>query len=459
MSKSIRQQLLLWLMVPLLGLSAVSAGCSYLLAYRLSNSVYDKELINSADSVATRFTVQGDQVRVELPKDTEEIISHSYKDRFFYQILSSDGGRVAGMDGLPKPASVPSINDPPFFRDETLNGTPIRAVVLRMIPPTTHKGSVIVQVAETLNARRELAQNIMLGIILPQLTLIVIAVLAVRIGIFRSIAPLYEIKDAVDRRSPQDLSPIDDQSAPEEVKSLLRAFNNLFARARDDIARQQRFASNAAHQLRTPLAGLNTYLELAEKLSKDAEMTRMISQLHNGVDRMTRTVQQLLSLSRAEQTSVSFSVVDLNLLVSDATAEIVPEAIRLNIEIEFQVSDVPATVLGDSVSLREMTTNLLENAIRYNKSGGHVLVSVTRTGGLVNLSVEDNGVGIPESERTRVFERFYRVSGSDLDVVGSGLGLSIVGEIAKLHQAEIELHNGRDNCGTRILVKFPENQN
>ncbi len=445
-------------MIPLLALSAVSTVCSYLLAFRLSHSVYDKELTNSADSIVTRMTVEGNNVRVTLlPTDTEDIVTHNHKDQFLYQVLSTDGKKLAGLNELPNPQIVPATGESPVFRDDEVNGQPVRVAVFIVPVPDSPLGSVVMQVAETLNSRRELAQNILLGIILPQLVLIGIAGGALRVGVFKGIAPLYKIKDAVERRSPQDLSPIDDGGAPDEVKSLLTAFNALLSRARDDIARQQRFASNAAHQLRTPLAGLNTYLELAEKINKEDELSTMIRQLHNGVDRMTRTVQQLLSLSRAEQAPVPFTSVDLNLVVSDAATDLVPEAIQRNVEIEFQVAESPALIFGDPISLKEMTTNLLENAIRYNRPGGQVVVSVSKDNRSVNLCVEDDGIGIPESERSKVFERFYRISGSDLDVLGSGLGLSIVGEIAKIHRARVEVHDGRERRGTKILVNFPEN--
>ena len=458
MKNSIRHKLLVWLLVPLLGLSFLTAGCSYLLARHLTKVVFDKQLINSADSVASRVQVLGESVRVDLPANAEEIFSNNNKDAFFYQILSPDGRRLAGEPGMAQPLSAPAVGESPFFRDETVRGQDVRVAVIRMLAPESPMGSVVIQVAETMNSREELTGQILLASILPQLILIICAVVAVRIGISRGLLPLNKIRQAVDSRSSRDLSPIDDQSAPEEVKSLLTALNGLLYQAKTDIQRQQRFASNAAHQLRTPLAGLQTYLELIEKMSKDEEVDGMVHNLHSGVDRMIRTVQQLLSLSRAEYaatTSKGFVEIDLNTVVTDAATDIVPESIEREVELDFQSSESPAFINGDEISLKEMTTNLLENAIRYNSKGGQVKVAITNNGS-VELVVEDDGVGIPEDERSRVFERFYRVSGTSAQVTGSGLGLSIVGEIARAHDAEVSIDAGSDGKGTRISIRFPD---
>lgn len=178
----------------------------------------------------------------------------------------------------------------------------------------------------------------------------------------------------------------------------------------------------------------------------------------NGLDRMTRTVQQLLSLSKAEHAitrTSTFKPVDLNIIVSDATTDIVPESIERQVELDFQAEDTQALVEGDSISLRELTTNLLENAIRYNRPGGTVAINVTNKE-TIDLIIEDDGIGIPEGERERVFERFYRVTGSDLDITGSGLGLAIVYEIARAHNAEVAITEGADGKGTRVKVIFPK---
>ncbi|MCA9800781.1 MAG: sensor histidine kinase N-terminal domain-containing protein [Cyanobacteria bacterium HKST-UBA02] len=458
MNNSIRKKLMLWLMVPLMTLLVVSVAFTYLIADHFARSLYDRQLLNSADSVAGRIRVRGEKVTADIPREVLDIFRHNYRDDFYFQVFSPDGLRLAGDAILPPPREAPAVGEKAVFRMEHVSGRELRVGVIRMLAPESPMGSVIIQVAETRNARRELTQQILAGIVLPQLILIVSAVVAVRVGVTKGIKPLENITTAVARRDPRDLSPIDQGEAPEEVGPFLVSLNDLLARAREDIARQRRFASNAAHQLRTPLAGLKTYADLAKKESDPESIKDLLKQLDGGIERMTRTVQQLLSLSKAEHSATqnAFEQVDLNIAVSDVTEEIVPESIAREVELDFLASEHPCFVLGDRVGIQELFTNLLENAIRYNHPGGRVMISVAPSGnGAIELVVEDDGIGIPEGERDRVFERFYRVTGSDLDVPGSGLGLAIVTEIARAHNASISVSEGSDGKGTRITVSFP----
>lgn len=457
MNNSIRRQLMLWLTIPLTSLLIVSALCTYLLAQYFTTDLYDKQLINSADSVAGRIRVLGSKVTVDLPRGVEAIFRHNNRDDFYFQVFAPYGLRLAGDDTLPAPEDAPAVGEPPIFKDTIVKGKKVRVAIIRMLAPESPMGSVIIQVAETKNARNELTQQIIAGIVLPQLLIITSAVVAVRVGITKGLRPLKKISQAIGRRSPQDLSPINLKIVPDEVTTFIMALNDLLERARLDISRQRRFASNAAHQLRTPLAGLKTYAQLAQK-EDDVEKIRDLLQTQtDGFDRMTRTVQQLLSLSKAEHAitrASSFKPVDLNIIVSDATTDIVPESIERQVELDFHSDDTQALVDGDQVSLRELTTNLLENAIRYNRPGGTVTIQVV-SNQTIDLVIEDDGIGIPEGERERVFERFYRVTGSDLDITGSGLGLAIVSEIAKAHNATVEISEGSEQKGTRISVSFP----
>lgn len=447
---------MLSLMIPLSVLSIASAVGSFILARNIAQEVYDQQLINCADSIAARIRVDGEKVTVDFTSTAAKPFSKKAKDAFLYEILSPDGKRLAGDTRIPSPKRAPKVGQRPHFRFETIEGHEVRIGVIRMLAPESPLGSVVIQVGETLHSRTDLTNLIVLGILAPQLILIGCAFLAVRIGIANGLKPLKHIVKATVARSEHDLSAIEDMHAPDEVKPLLEALNGLLARAREDIARQQRFASNAAHQLRTPLAGLQTYLELIEKMAKDPQLEAMVSQLHGGVERMIRTVQQLLSLSKAEYAAVSIDTrkpIDLNEIVSDATTDIVPESIKRDIELDFQACPTQAMIRGDAVGLKELTTNLLENALRYNQPGGLVTVAVTNNGG-VTLIVEDNGRGIPEEERPRVFERFYRAA-SNIDVQGSGLGLSIVTEIARAHDATVDVATGSSGKGTRFSVRFP----
>lgn len=294
----------------------------------------------------------------------------------------------------------------------------------------------------------------MLSIVVPQIVLIVLSALAVWIGVAKGLLPLKSLEVALDKRSRLDLTPVAETSVPQEVLPLVRAINDLMERLRQDIELQQRFVANAAHQLRTPLAGLKTYIYAAKRLPSDMRMNALLDHIDAGTDRMARLANQLLSLAKAEPTNKStrHENFDLNLLVSSVTADFVSKALLKNIELSFIGSSEPAFIHGNASDLTELTSNLIENAILYSRPDGRISVSI-RTGDTVTLSVQDDGPGIPLDEREKVFERFYRILGSESP--GSGLGLSIVKEIALAHDADVVLMSGPSNTGTLVTVSFP----
>lgn len=461
MKNSIRRQMQVWLMVPLLILLIVSAVCSYVMSMYLSREAYDKALLNSIDSIGTRLLTKNGSLSLgPMPQRTRALLTHDGKDIFLYEVFSTDGKLLTADQGLPKPPQLAKTGGTVDLKYEVIGSSVFRVAQFRARIQEPNWNEVIIQAGETLNARKEYRRKLLLGIVIPQMILLSLAVLAVWISIEKGIKPLKSISDVVRKRSPADLSPITEHNAPDEVKSFLTTLNGLFVRINEDMERQHRFAANAAHQLRTPLAGMKTYLEIMEKNSRDPEFTKMVSQMNEGVDRLIRTVQQLLSLSRAEQGGAnrldSYELIDLNLVVEDALTEVVPESLKRNIELDLSTPEQPCRVRGNAISLKELTTNLLENAIKYNSPGGHVSVRVSN-GRQVQLSVEDDGQGIPLKERAKVFERFYRVSNTNnLDVEGSGLGLSIVREIARIHGATVTVDSGADSKGTKFTLTFPE---
>ncbi len=213
-----------------------------------------------------------------------------------------------------------------------------------------------------------------------------------------------------------------------EAQSLVSAINDLLRRLRADLEAQQRFVANAAHQLQTPLAGIQTYVELVKREQSTADSRNLLGHIDRGIDRISHLIRQLLVLAKSEpRDEFAFGEVDLNSVASEASLELIARALEKGIEIAFEGTIDPAIVHGDAGNLKELITNLLENAILYTEGSGIVSVKIEEKNG-VQLTVEDNGRGIPEEERTKVFERFYRVLGTHVE--GSGLGLAIVKEIA-----------------------------
>jgi two-component system sensor histidine kinase TctE len=292
--------------------------------------------------------------------------------------------------------------------------------------------------------------------VLPQGLLIVLAGLAVWYGVGRGLAPLSALRREIESRSERDLSALPEEQTPQEVRPLIHAINDLLARLGAAIATQQRFIADAAHQLRTPVAGIKTQTELALRQKRPDEVQATLKQLHNATEQTARLVNQLLSLARTEPVGgrvQNSEPVDLVRLARDATTEWVPRALDRKIDLGFDSPLDAARVEGDAFMLKEMLNNLLDNAVRYTQPGGQVTVRVEPAAGAMALTVEDNGPGIPEPERERVFERFYRVLGSGAD--GCGLGLAIVREIALSHGGEASIAIGANGAGTVARIVLP----
>jgi two-component system sensor histidine kinase TctE len=343
------------------------------------------------------------------------------------------------------------------YYDEEFRGFGIRAVTLRApVDPGSGRGAVQIHVAERLTARDEFARQIILRMVLPQGILILLAGFAVWYGVGRGLAPLSTLRREIESRSHRDLSALSEEQAPQEVRPLIHAMNDLLARLGAAIAAQQRFIADAAHQLRTPIAGLKTQTELALRQSDPAAVQDTLRKLQTATEQSARLVNQLLSLARAEPGAKhghAAERLDLARLARETTTEWVPRALARSIDLGYDGEEGAAWIEGDPFLARDMLGNLLDNAIRYTQRGGQVTVRVATGTDSVVLSVEDNGPGIPEQERERVFERFYRVLGTGTE--GCGLGLAIVREIALSHGAQVALAAGSGGQGTLVRVSFP----
>ncbi len=453
-SRSIKTDLLKWLLLPLCTLCLISTAVASYLASYFANESYDRNLINTADSVAGRVRIAADGTELlDLPAAALEILRHSHPtDKFYYQVLNLDGSKLAG-DPIP---SVLELSDSsvPLFSYVQYAGQTLRLARIR-IPIHDHPDKIIlVEAAETLNSRNSLANHILISILIPQILLIIFGINAVSFGIAKGLRPLADLRNAVVERSRADLRPIDETIAPIEAQPLANAINDLLGRLRADLEAQRRFVANAAHQLQTPLAGIQTYAEIVERSAQSENSKTLLQQILKGVGRMSHLVKQLLVLAKSEpRDSFVFEKVDLNTLSSEAISALVPKALEKNIEIEFTESDKPAVIMGEPINLKELVANLVENAIIYGNQSGHVSARVTvNDDGSIRLEVEDDGPGIPEDEREKVVERFYRVLGTQVE--GSGLGLAIVKEIADAHGAELLLSPGSSGKGTLVTVNF-----
>lgn len=457
MRPSIRKQLLTLFMPFLLVLWIASAVISYYLISSFAQEAFDRDLINSADSVVARVRRQSDgAIAVDLPPAAQAILKRDKSDKIYYRVLSERGEVLSGDVNLPEPLKKHEL-EKPTLRTVTVLGVDI---VMVEIETDVDGEKAIVQVGETTNVRKRFMENMLWSIAGPQFLMIALGLSSVWYGVAKLLEPLRSLQRQLRSRTPSDLSSLSDQGVPEEVFPLVNAINRLLERLREEIKAHQRFIANAAHQLRTPLAGLKTYSSIGIEMSEPEDMKHVIREVDQGIDRATRMVTQLLALARAdgnEQTNFSSkSQIDLNFVVSDVTAELIEHAVRKDLELVYESASEPAIVCGEQTGLRHLVVNLVENAIAYTPAGGTVSVRV-RTAPGVTLSVMDSGAGIPAEERDKVFERFYRVVGTKGD--GSGLGLSIVKEVANAHNARISIADGPNHKGTSVVVDFSNPSN
>jgi two-component system sensor histidine kinase TctE len=444
---TLRATLLRWLLIQLSLLLIVDALGRHVIARSLADRVYDGELLEIARELALHVHPGAPTPTFDLEKDAERTLLLDQYDKVAY-VVRAGATPIAGDANIPPPAR--SSRESTFY-DATLAGDSVRVVA---IASTSGGAPVTIAVAETRVKRESLVNAIMLGVILPQLLLIVIAGVALWIGVARGLAPLGKLQQAVAARSHVDLSPIDVPNVPGEVRPLLVSINDLMTRLHEILSFQARFIADAAHQLRTPVAGLKAHVEVALREDDPTQARASIAHLYTAVERMSRLVAQLLSLARNEPTTVrqvTLAPLDLAKLAFDVTMDWVPEAYRRTIDLGFDGAAPHVTVDGDAPRLTELVNNLLDNAIRYSREGGRVTVHVADDP--PRLSVSDDGPLIPVEERERIFERFHRLLGSHAG--GSGLGLAIVHEIAKLHGASISLGEDSDGLGNRFTVTFP----
>ena len=455
---TLRSQLLTWVSVPILALWAVGTYIDYGIALRFVNTAYDQTLLEAALDIGRQIKVLRGRIYVDLPEVAVQMLRSRERGQLYYLVTGPEGEYISGEPDLePPPLQLP---ERVRYYDDVYRGLPVRVALVQFPLETEEvRGQVSVQVAETLPARTDLIREVLLRIALPQIVLGIIAVVALWFAVERGLAPLRGLREAIEQRSHRDLAALPAAEVPREVRPLIDAMNGLMQRLGGALNAQQRFIADAAHQLRTPIAGLRTQTELALRQITPADMKAALEQLKTATERMTHLVNQLLSLAHAEPAADRLQAaerIDLEALARTLAAEWVPRALTKNIDLGYETDEgavAECELNGDAFLLREMLTNLIDNAIRYTQEGGHITVRTAANIRQITLSVEDNGAGIPEAEREHVLERFYRVLGTGTE--GCGLGLAIVREIATRHGGEVSLASGAGGRGTLVQVTFP----
>lgn len=446
----------------------VESVLSYFVTLHYVNNAYDGWLLDSARSLAQEIKVRQGSVAVELPPVALEIFKWDDQDKTYFKISSVTYGLIAGDPLVPEPPNMQPLRNKsispdwskPIYFNSKMYGESVRVVVMLISreqiltkgAPAPEK--FFVYVAETGNKRSSMMMDILVADLVPQTILLLLMGAYLLTGIKRGLQPLHSLTDEIAKRSPRDLHPIPATHIVREVHTLIHTINDLFGRLRLAIATQERFIANAAHQLRTPLAGLKLQAERALREDDISTMQPALLHINNSADRLSHLTSQLLVLARAEPNQHNYELRSLELcgFTRQICIDWAPKAFERKIELNFESPDQAAMIQADAVLLRELINNLLDNAIAYGFEKGAVWIKIQNLP-KPRLTIMDDGPGISEAEMDKIFERFYRIPGSIGN--GCGLGLAIVKEIADLHHAQLFLTRTHKHGGMRIDLQFP----
>lgn len=466
--RSLFGEILDWMLTPLLLLWPVSLVLTWLVAQGIAGKPFDRALEYNVNALAQLITVNKNHAQFVLPLPARELLRADESDSVYFQVLGPGGEFLAGERNLPIPADEDKVPTGEVrMRDAEFKGTELKVAYMWVKLGLPQSRPALVQVAETMDKRSVLATEIVKGVMLPQFVVLPLAVLLVWLALVQAIKPLNRLEERIRARKPDDLSPLDADAVPMEVAPLVSSVNDLLMRLKDSIATQKRFLADAAHQLKTPLAGLRMQADLAQREGGSAEdLKQSLRQIGRSSIRATHTVNQLLALARAESSGavLSHQTCDLARLTMEVIRDCVPRAMEKHIDVGYegaQPGAPGATLQGNATLLKEMVRNLVDNAINYTPSQADkpgvitARVLVDPFSRALVLQVEDSGVGIAATEKELVFQPFYRALGNEAD--GSGLGLPIVLEIARQHHAEVTLEDSRPGQtppGTCFTVRF-----
>lgn len=452
---SLRRRLLLFVSIPLLAVLVCGGIINYVIGLHYANKVYDRWLLDSAQAIGD--LVNSDAGRNELSDQARILLQFSVKERNEFAVRSLRYGVLAGNDDLPQPSPKASQGNP-VFTDFLDRGQPMRMASVFLANKADPGDVLVISTAETVNKRRALARELLVSTVPIELLLIGVAMALVWLGINRGLRVLDPLAHEIRMREAGDLSPLRTIDAPLEVQPLVATIDALLGRLDRMLRQQQRFIADAAHQLRTPLAGLRLQAERALADPRPETVREALAHVERLSAGTARAAGQLLAMARAQAPDESLGAaapLDMAKLVRDEVAARVPDALAKGIDLGYRGPEHGLTVIGDAVLLRELLGNLIDNASRYGARGGAVVtveLQPSANDGCA-MAVQDNGPGVAPELIPRLGERFFRAMGNGHE--GTGLGLAIVREIAERHGAELSISNHNDPHGLRVEVRFP----
>ncbi len=460
---SLRRHLLVGILLPIALFVVVDTYSLYRQALGAVNIAYDRTLLASAKAIGELLEVDGvgDQatIRAQIPYSALEAFEADNRSRMSYRVSDAKGKWIDGVTDLPLwTGTLP--NQGPYaalvdFYDETFRGDAVRvAVLLQPVASTRGQAMATVQVAETLELRHTLARKILLDTLLRQMLLISVITAVVLVVVHRVTRPVRRLSDSLRQRAEDDLTPLEAADIPREIQPLTDATNQVMQRLQHVLDHQKRFVRDAAHQLRTPLAVLKVQVQSA--LRGDVAAPLALQEIQVTVDRATALANQMLSLAKVEQVRQmqDFATIDWAEVVRAVALDVSPLVAEK--DIDFELATLPSSIHAHDWMLRELTRNLLHNAVRHTPAGGQLSVRIQPVGDSAQLVVADTGSGISEDMRQRLFQPF--ATGDTKS--GTGLGLTIAREIVQALDGSIQVNNrleGGKIVGLDACITLPLN--
>jgi two-component system sensor histidine kinase TctE len=446
---SLRFLLLRWLLPAMLVLLLAGAVTAYWVALRSATKAYDRALFDTALAIVEQLAIRDGKPALPLTAQARDVLLVDKFDQVFFAVRGPNGELLDGEAGLPMPPPrLPKEvwSEGRYYFDGRLNDKPVRVAALR----TERSGQTFTVLAgETLVKRNALVREILLGMLLPEMLLIVVSLAVVWFGVRSALKPLASLREELAGRSQADLRPVT-TDVPEEIQPVVQEINELLTRLGHSLDTQRHFVSDAAHQLRTPIAALQAQVE-ATLAESDPLMRQQLQGILAAAHRLSHLVEQMLMLARAQPSLARTQPeVALEEVAQAAAEDWLPVAIGSGVDLGFELA--PSAVSGNSLLLQEVFSNLIDNALHHTPRGGSVTVRCGAGDAGAWLAVEDSGAGIPEADREKVFERFYQSPGGSSR--GSGLGLAIVREIARQHGGQASIDRSPELGGTRVTVRF-----
>jgi two-component system sensor histidine kinase TctE len=455
--RSLKSRLALWVLLPTLAISTIDLLLAYHSTGTVATLVQEQLLKGSAKIISEQLASIDGGYEISVPPAAFELFANSYQDRIFYSVHSKSGLLIAGDGELPLYQGELQIEQEKYSL-ATLRGEPVRVIAYKhALPSTTSSDYAITQIAQTLHGYDALRRDLLRMTIREHLILFAILIGGLAIAFRWTLSPLIEFGEQLLKRRPGSLEKLDLESAPTELHPIILAMNDYVVRLDQTLGAYEQFVANTAHHLRTSFAILTSQINFARRNQQtDPDHQEVLAAIQKSVAQGGKVINQLLVLATVEQKrqqAPSAGSVNLAEVIKGVIEDLAPLAQQKDVDLGIDGIDANIRIASPAYLLREVVANLVDNAIQHMNGAGSVTVSLSRSADTALLRITDSGPGIPEQQRDRVFERFYRIDESKPD--SSGLGLAIVKEICDALNATTTLGAGAHGTGLRVDIGFP----